>query len=78
MQLLHWQSDALTTRLDLIRIRLDLIHVTNVNCHRLSLDATSVHTIKAWMCLPSPLFHLLLFYLFAIAHFLITLSTEYA
>jgi hypothetical protein len=25
LQLVHWQSDALTTRLDLIRIRLDLI-----------------------------------------------------
>jgi hypothetical protein len=25
LQLLHWQSDALTTRLDLIRTRLDLI-----------------------------------------------------
>jgi hypothetical protein len=26
LQLVHWQSDALTTRLDLIRTRLDLIH----------------------------------------------------
>ena len=26
LQLVHWQSDALTTRLDLIRKRLDLIH----------------------------------------------------
>jgi hypothetical protein len=25
LQLVHWQSDALTTRLDLIRTRLDLI-----------------------------------------------------
>jgi hypothetical protein len=25
LQLVHWQSDALTTRLDLIRSRLDLI-----------------------------------------------------
>ncbi len=27
LQLLHWQSDALTTRLDLIRSRLDLIRL---------------------------------------------------
>jgi hypothetical protein len=26
LQLVHWQSDALTTRLDLIHTRLDLIH----------------------------------------------------
>jgi hypothetical protein len=27
LQLVHWQSDALTTRLDLIRTRLDLIRI---------------------------------------------------
>ncbi len=30
LQLVHWQSDALTTRLDLIRIRLDLIRIQKI------------------------------------------------
>ncbi len=30
LQLVHWQSDALTTRLDLIRTRLDLIRQSNI------------------------------------------------
>jgi hypothetical protein len=30
LQLLHWQSDAITTRLDLIRTRLDLIRLTEI------------------------------------------------
>jgi hypothetical protein len=38
LQLLHWQSDALTTRLDLIRTRLELIR------SRLDLILTFYHS----------------------------------
>ncbi len=41
LQLVHWQSDALTTRLDLIRIRLDLIRT------RLDLIRTRLDLIRA-------------------------------
>jgi hypothetical protein len=45
LQLVHWQSDALTTRLDLIRRRLDLIRI------RLDLIrgvlAMSLHSVSA-------------------------------
>jgi hypothetical protein len=37
LQLVHWQSDALTTRLDLIRSRLDLIR-TRLDLIRTRLD----------------------------------------
>ncbi len=37
LQLVHWQSDALTTRLDLIRTRLDLIR-TRLDLIRTRLD----------------------------------------
>jgi hypothetical protein len=37
LQQVHWQSDALTTRLDLIRARLDLIR-GNVACQRIRLN----------------------------------------
>jgi hypothetical protein len=37
LQLVHWQSDALTTRLDLIRIKLDLIR-TRLDLIRTRLD----------------------------------------
>ncbi len=35
LQLVHWQSDALTTRLDLIRTRLDLIRCTSMQGARI-------------------------------------------
>ncbi len=31
LQLVHWQSDALTTRLDIIRSRLDLIRSVHIS-----------------------------------------------
>jgi hypothetical protein len=40
LQLVHWQSDAVTTRLDLIRIRLDLIRI------RLDLIRTRLDLIR--------------------------------
>ncbi len=44
LQLVHWQSDALTTRLDLIRIRLDLIRT------RLDLIRTRLDLIRFRLC----------------------------
>ncbi len=35
LQLVHWQSDALTTRLDLIRTRLDLIRIQGFDDQKL-------------------------------------------
>jgi hypothetical protein len=45
LQLVHWQSDALTTRLDLIRTRLDLIRT------RLDLIRTRLDLIRIKTCL---------------------------
>ena len=42
LQLVHWQSDALTIRLDLIRTRLDLIRI------RLDLIRTGLDLIRHW------------------------------
>jgi hypothetical protein len=47
LQLVHWQSDALTTRLDLIRTRLDLIRTTlDLIRTRLDLIRTRLDLIK--------------------------------
>ncbi len=43
LQLVHWQSDALTTRLDLIRTRLDLIR-TRLDLIRSRLDLIRICT----------------------------------
>jgi hypothetical protein len=47
LQLVHWQSDALTTRLDLIRSRLDLISA-RLDLIRTRLDL-SVYQLSKWL-----------------------------
>ncbi len=55
LQLVHWQSDALTTRLDLIRSRLDLIRTRlDLIQERMSLSARSVQKVISKWSLRSP------------------------
>jgi hypothetical protein len=49
LQLVHWQSDALTTRLDLIRTGLDLIR-TRLDLIRTRLDLGSIFTSRQQDC----------------------------
>ena len=55
LQLVHWQSDALTTRLDLIRSRLDLIR------SRLDLIRTRLDLIRSRLDLIRPRLDLIRF-----------------
>jgi hypothetical protein len=45
LQLVHWQSDALTTRLDLIRTRLDLIRtrLDLIRCYKKGMTTNFFH-----------------------------------
>jgi hypothetical protein len=53
-RLRHWQSDALTTRLDHIHTRLDLIHPRLDLIHtRLDLIHYSIHPVLGWSSVPT-------------------------